>query len=301
MPTCRFVLASPLAAALWLALLDAHAKPVPSPLFGDHAVLQQQKPVPVWGRAEPGEKVTVAFGGVTGTAVADAQGRWRVTLEALPASSVGRELTITGADGVPVGAKDVVVGEVWLASGQSNMAWKVKAAENAVAEQAAANFPAVRQFTVKNVAVLQPAEAVEGSWAVCSPQNVDGFSAVGYFFARDLFQKLGHPVGLLNASWGGTPAEAWTRRAMLTELPELKAEVVRQVTAIERAPADQAAWPELQSAWETHNGVADTENVGFQKGWAAPEFDDQTWNTVKSPFNFQTAGKTKAGGVLWLR
>jgi sialate O-acetylesterase len=104
---------------------------VPSPLFGDHAVLQQQKPIPVWGGAEPGEKVTVAFGGVTRTDTADAQGRWKVTLDALPATSAGRELTITGADNAPVVFKDVVVGEVWLASGQSNMKVPVRGVTHA--------------------------------------------------------------------------------------------------------------------------------------------------------------------------
>ncbi|MCX6938272.1 MAG: sialate O-acetylesterase, partial [Verrucomicrobia bacterium] len=138
-------------ASLWVAL-GAHAKPVPAPLFTDHAVLQQQKSIPVWGRAKPGEKVTVAFAGASRSAGADAQGKWRVDLDALPASSAGRDLTFTGADGVPVVAKDVVVGEVWLATGQSNMAFKVDAVENAAAEKAAGDFPAIRQFLVNNIA-----------------------------------------------------------------------------------------------------------------------------------------------------
>ena len=290
-----------LAAAFWLSLPLAQAKPVPSPLFTNHAVLQQQKSIPVWGRAEPGETVTVAFAGAVRSTVADAQGRWRVALDALPASAEGRDLTITGADGVPVVARDVVVGEVWLASGQSNMGFKLNEVDNAVAELAAADLPAVRQFLVKNVASLQPLEAVQGSWVVCTPKTAGIFSAVGYFFARDLYQKLGQPVGLINASWAGTPAEAWTRRGALAALPEFKPTMEQEIFDMEKAPAEQAAWPALQAAWEKQNGVADTENAGLAKGWAAPEFNDADWTDAKAMFNFSNVFPIKGGGIFWLR
>ena len=301
MNTSRFVLLSTLAAAIGLALLDAHAKPVPSPLFGDHAVLQQQKPIPVWGRAEPGEKVTVAFGGVTRTGAADGQGRWHVTLDSLPATSAGRDLTITGGDNTPLVFKDVVVGEVWLASGQSNMKVPVNSASNASAEIAAANFPLIRQFEVSQSGAMQSTDKLAGNWVGCSPATAGGLGAVSYFFARDVHAKLNVPIGILLSCWGGTPAEAWTRREVLTGLPELESEVARQVAEMERAPAEQAAWPVLQVAWEKQNGVADTENAGFKDGWAAPEFDDQAWSSVKTYISFQTATQSQAGGVLWLR
>ncbi|MCX6937209.1 MAG: 9-O-acetylesterase, partial [Verrucomicrobia bacterium] len=142
---------------------------------------------------------------------------------------------------------DVVVGEVWLATGQSNMAFKVDAVENAAAEKAAGDFPAIRQFLVNNIAVLQPAETVQGSWQVCSPRTIGGFSAVGYFFARDLFHKLGQPMGLINSSWGATPAEAWTRRGALAALPEFKPRMEQEIADLEKVPAEQAAWPALQA------------------------------------------------------
>ncbi|MEI6713617.1 MAG: sialate O-acetylesterase [Verrucomicrobiota bacterium] len=301
MDSSRFVLFFTLAAATGLSLHDAQAKPVPSPLFGDHGVLQQQKPIPVWGRAEPGEKVTVAFAGMTRTATADAQGRWKVTLDALPATSEGRELSITTADNAPVVFKDVVVGEVWLASGQSNMKFPVDGAANASAEMAAANYPLIRQFAVTQSGTLHPTDKIAGNWVGCSPGTAGGFGAVAYFFARDVHTKLNVPIGILLSSWGGTPAEAWTRREVLNGLPELKEEVARQVAEMERAPAEQAAWPALQAAWEKQNGVDDTENAGFKNGWAAPEFDDQTWSSVKTPMSFKTATESQAGGVLWLR
>lgn len=300
MTTSRFVLLSTFA-AFGLGPLEAYAKPVPSPLFGDHAVLQQQKPIPVWGLAEPREKVMVEFGGVTRTATTDAQGRWQVTLDALPATSAGRELTITGADNTPVVFKDVVVGEVWLASGQSNMKVPVDSASNASAEIAAANFPLIRQFEVSQSGTLQLTDKLDGNWVVCSPATAGDFGAVAYFFARDVHVKLNVPIGILLSRWGGTPAEAWTRREVLTGLPELKPEVLRQIEEMERAPAEQAAWPALQAAWEKQNGVADSENTGFKDGWAAAEFDDQAWSSVKTHISFKTATQSQAGGVLWLR
>ncbi len=124
---------------------------------------------------------------------------------------------------------------------------------------------------------------------------------MSYFFARDVHTKFNVPVGLIASRCGATPAEAWTRREVLNGLPELKAEVARQVAEMERAPGEQAAWPALQAAWEKQNGVADTDNAGLKNGWAAPDFDDQAWTSVKAPFNFQTATSSKAGGVLWLR
>ena len=301
MTATHISLSATLILALGALCLDADAKPVPSPLFMDHAVLQQQKPIPVWGQAEPKEKVTVAFGGVSRTAVADEQGRWQVTLDALPASSEGRDLTITGAENAPVVFKDVVVGEVWLASGQSNMKYTLAGATNGQAEVAAANFPMIRQFKVNDNATLKPIDTVTGNWVVCAPSTAGGFGAVSYFFARELYTKLNVPIGVVHSSWGGTPAEAWTRREVLMGLPGVKAEAEQQIAEMERAPAEQAAWPAEQAAWEEKQGVADTENKGFKDGWASADFDDQAWTTVKAHFNFQTATQSQAGGVLWLR
>ena len=295
------LLSTTLVIALGPLHLHADTRPVPSPLFMDHAVLQQQKPIPVWGRAASGEKVTVAFAGATRTTVADEQGRWRVTMDALPASSTGQDLTITGADGVPVVVKDVVVGEVWLASGQSNMEVPVSLSANAASEIEAANFPLIREFGVTKNGMLQATGEFSGKWNVCSPGTAGGFGAVSYFFARDLHQKLNVPIGILHSCWGGTAAEPWTRREVLAGLPGVKAEAERQISEMERAPAEQAAWPAAQAAWEQQNGVADTENAGLKNGWAAHDFDDQSWLTVKSHFNFQTATQTNAGGILWMR
>jgi len=208
------------AALLFLILLDAGARAdvTLAPLFADHAVLQRDKPVPVWGKADTGEKVAVTFGSQTRTAVAGADGRWAVMLDKLSASKQGADLTVAGKNTVVL--HDIVVGEVWLCSGQSNMEFTVDArpgtwqantrVANADKEIAAANFPLIRHIKIKNTEADAPADMVEtGGWQPASPQTVGGFTAVGYFFARDIFQKLGVPVGLVHSSWGGTPVESW--------------------------------------------------------------------------------------------
>ena len=301
MNTSRLVLVSTLAAALRLLLLDAYAKPVPSPLLGDHAVLQRDKPIAIWGQASPGEKVTVAFGGVTRTAAADAQGRWRVTLDPMPAASAGRDLTITGADGAPLVLKDVVVGEVWLASGQSNMCIPVSSSENPGVEIATANYPQIRLFKTDLKGALKPEASVSGSWSVCSPATAGNYSGVAYFFGRDLFQHLHVPIGIVHSAWGGTPCEAWTSREALASVPELKAFADDQIASMERAPGEQAAFLPALSAWEKANGLDDQDNLGFKNGWAAPDFDDSQWKNVTTGFNLATALKAKTGGVFWVR
>ncbi|HXC02292.1 MAG TPA: sialate O-acetylesterase [Opitutaceae bacterium] len=185
-----------------------------APLFSDHAVLQRDKPIPIWGRADAGEPVTVTFHGHSVSTTAASDGRWIAYLDALPASAEPADLVITGKNKIAV--HDVLVGEVWLCSGQSNMEFVVRdpskptyRVDNAEEEVAAANYPLIRHFKVKIRESATPTDAMDGSWAVCSPDTVIQFTAVGYFFARDIYEKLHVPVGLINSTWGGTPVEAW--------------------------------------------------------------------------------------------
>jgi sialate O-acetylesterase len=184
-------------------------------LFADHAVLQQGKLVPVWGRADPGEHVSVTFAGQTVGATAGADGAWAVLLAALAPSSKGADLVAAG-DLNTVTARDVMVGEVWLCSGQSNMEFRVDDPKqpafqllNAKEEVANARFPLIRVFTVRHQVAHAPFDQAAGAWVVCAPDTVGAFSAVGYFFARDLQQRLGVPVGVIASTWSGTPVEAW--------------------------------------------------------------------------------------------
>jgi sialate O-acetylesterase len=175
-------------------------------IISDNMVLLQDANANVWGWADPGEKVTVTLGGVTAEASANEQGRWAVKLRALKPGVAG-EATIKGRNVIQI--KNVAVGEVWLASGQSNMEWPVSKANDAEKEIAACNFPEVRVFTVTRKGSAKPLDDVTGKWEVATPQAAGNFSAVGYFFARELHQKLKVPVGLIHSSWGGTPVETW--------------------------------------------------------------------------------------------
>lgn len=179
-----------------------------SAVFGENMVLQRDMPVPVWGRAEPGERVTVTFGRQRKATTAGADGAWRVTLGSMPASSEGRELVVEGDNRVVF--KDVLVGEVWVCSGQSNMERSVSRAANSKQEAGAAKFPLIRHIKVDKRPSDRPETTFRGSWAVCSPRTVGGFTAVGYFFGREIHRELGVPVGLVNSSWGGTRIEPWT-------------------------------------------------------------------------------------------
>ncbi len=192
-----------------------------SPLFTDGAVLQQGAPVPVWGWAEPGDRVTVTFAGQTHRTRVDEDGRWQVTLRPLAASRRGRPLTARVAARIHVHAADVLVGEVWLCSGQSNMAWPLKSAKDGADEVAAANHPRIRLLTVPRRPVESPQASFAGRWSVCDPKTAGSFSAVGYFFGRELHRALKTPIGLINSSYGGTPAEAWTSRESLESEPTL--------------------------------------------------------------------------------
>jgi sialate O-acetylesterase len=187
-------------------------------LIGDGMVLQQGMKVPLWGTADPDEKVTVQFQDQKVAATAR-DGKWSVVFDKLKAGGPF-EMTITGKNTIRV--KNVLVGEVWICSGQSNMEMKVVNSANAREVIANATNPMIRLFTVKRIKADKPLSDVTGNWSECTPQTLPGFSAVGYFFGRDLEKALGVPVGLIHTSWGGTPAEFWTSRAVLDAYPELK-------------------------------------------------------------------------------
>jgi len=191
-------------------------------VIGDNMVLQCGARVPIWGWADPGERVTVsvfpegkAVPVSTRTAFGDAEGKWMVRMDPLEA---GGSYTVRVAGNNTLTVKNVLAGEVWVCSGQSNMQMAVNGSMNATQEIANATYPKIRLFQVKLVTATKPLDDTEGKWAECSPQTVPGFSAVGYFFGRELHSQLGVPVGLVESAWGGTPAEAWT------SVPTLKAD-----------------------------------------------------------------------------
>ena len=194
-------------------------------IFSDYMVLQRDMAMPVWGTADPGEKVTVTFDGQSQNATADAKGKWKVSLSKHKAGGPF-EMTVSGTNTLTV--KDVYVGEVWLCSGQSNMDMTVAKEDrnwcgvnNEAEEVAAANYPLIREFKVKLKMADEPQEDVKGQWSVCSPATVGKFSATAYFFARELQKKLNVPVGLVTTSYGASTAQAWTSRKALADQKEL--------------------------------------------------------------------------------
>ena len=187
-------------------------------IFSDHMVLQRNVRVTVWGWADPGEKITVTIAGQTRTTTADASGQWKLKLGKISADS---PLTLTVAGHNTIVIQDVLVGEVWLASGQSNMQLSVNDVTNAWQEKASAKFPQIRGFFVERRPAITPQTNCGGKWVVCSPETVGSFSAAAYFFGRELHQQLGGPVGLVQASWGGTPIETWSSMKSMEAKPEL--------------------------------------------------------------------------------
>ncbi|QEF98645.1 hypothetical protein Mal15_27000 [Stieleria maiorica] len=176
--------------------------------IGDHMVLQQQQPVRLWGWADAGETVEVSLAENKATATPDETGRWQVELPAMDASNSPQTLTVKGNNTIQV--NDVLVGEVWLCSGQSNMEWSVAASANAKAEIAAADYPLIRHIKIPRNPSTTPLDDVSAPWNVCSPDTAGSFTACGYYMARRLHQDLGVPIGLINSSWGGTRVEPWT-------------------------------------------------------------------------------------------
>ena len=194
-------------------------------IYGSNMVLQRDMPVRIRGWAEAGEEVTVSIGEASAKATADAKGRWSTELPAMKAGGP-HVMTVQGTNRITL--KDVLVGEVWVCSGQSNMQWSVAGVPDAAKEMAAATFPNIRLFTAPRVTSGEPEDDVQGSWSVCSPSTVRGFTAVGYFFGRRLHKELSVPVGLINSSWGGTRIEPWTPREAFGKVPELAA-IAKQV------------------------------------------------------------------------
>ena len=215
-----------LAGLLFASADTTWAAVTPHPLVCNGMVLQRDSTAPVWGWASPGEIVTVEFAGSKRTVTTDAGGKWLVKLKSMRASSEPRTLTIVGSsDGKQITISNVLVGEVWICSGQSNMEWPVKKSLNAEAEVQAANFTQIRMVTIRKAVSQESLDKpiCEGNaWKEALSANVPDFSAVGYFFGRELHQTLNVPIGLIHTSWGGTPAEAWTSRATLESNPDLK-------------------------------------------------------------------------------
>ena len=265
----RRLLVSSFAAALAASAPGLFADVRPASLFQDHAVLQRDKAVPVWGRADAGEKVAVTFAGQTKSTVADAQGRWSVTLDPLPANAVPATLTIAGNNTVTLA--DILVGEVWIASGQSNMEWSVKDTYDRALDVPASADPLLRHIKIPRKVSDTPLSEAEGSWQLASPATTGDFTAVGYYFARDIRALVGVPVGIINSTWGGTRAESWTDSDTLAATPALSYVGEEWAKTLADYPGKKAKHEADLAAWQQRKAAAEAAGQRFtERAPAAP-------------------------------
>ncbi len=270
----------------------ARSAPLKLPaVFSDHMVLQRGSSVPLWGWAEPGEKIGVQLNGQTASAIADANGRWRLALDLSKQPDGPFDLTITGKTQIVI--RDVLIGQVWLCSGQSNMEFPMREALDAPREIAASNNPLIRQFLVDRATALDPQTDLTGRWDEASPATTGRFSAVAYYFARRLQKELGVPIGIINSSYGGTLAEGWISIDAMRTDAELKKLAESQTEAMRQYYADL-------DAWEAKYNRVDSNNRGYAEGWALPEMDTADWKRVKVPGRLTEMGMP-GKGVVWLR
>jgi sialate O-acetylesterase len=234
--------------SIGLAVSEARADIQLPAVVGDHMVLQRDLPLPIWGWADPGEDVSVTLGEAKASAKADASGKWRVTL---PAMKTGKALEMTLAGKNTIKLVDILIGEVWLGSGQSNMQWSVQQSTNAPTEIAAANNPEIRLFSVPLVPSGKPAKDVNAKWVACTPDTIKIFSAALYFFGRELHKDLNVPIGLINTSWGGTRIEPWTppegfasQSELQSDLEWINARKADYQKALDTSLAQYRAWIE---------------------------------------------------------
>ena len=217
-------------------------------IISDHMLVQQQMPVRIWGKASAGEKVTVEFHGHSAIATTDGSGNFEAFLPPMDAGGPF-EMTIHGANSLTI--HDVLIGEVWVGSGQSNMELPMTRVNNSEAEIAAANYPQIRLFTVKKKVSDVPLDDVEGSWSLCTPESTRTFSAVGYFFSRYIHQNRNVPVGFIHSSWGGTPVESWTARPVMEGNPQIKSVLEEWDKVLANYPAANERYQTQLAAYKT--------------------------------------------------
>lgn len=264
-------------------------------IFGDHMVLQREVSVRVWGWASAGEAIEVTFRKQQKRVVADHQGGWAVRLD--PEAAGGpHELVVSGHNTLRV--RDVLVGEVWLCTGQSNMEWALKDSQDGPAEVAAANRPQIRHVKIPHRTAMQPMDDLETvAWQPSHPDTAGGFSAIGYYFAQKLHQELGVPVGLINVSWGGTNIETWMSREAFQAHRELR--VV--LPGLPVTPEAYVAQHRTRSMALVQRWQADFTGSEDTFAWKDRDYPDSGWGELNAPGIWETQGLDGFDGKLWYR
>lgn len=280
------------------ALTNALSAQIKLPhIFGDNMVLQREKPIAVWGWAKAKEKITINFHDQTKTTVADKAGKWSVKLDAEKAGGP-YTLTVSGKNSVTL--TNILVGEVWICSGQSNMEWPVRMASNAAQEIAEANYPQIRHIKIPNVVASTPqADFASGDWKVCSPETAGDFTAVGYFFAVKLAKELNVPVGLINTSWGGTHSETWTSREAFQNNDEFKS-MIASVPVLNLDEINKKRTAENALRLEALQGKVTITQQEVER-WKSPDDDDAAWPVMQIPALWEESVFPGLDGIVWLR
>jgi sialate O-acetylesterase len=274
-------------------------------VIGDAMVLQRDSKMRLWGWADPGEPVAIAFLGNSFKSKADRSGQWSVSLGPYPAGGP-YEMSIAGKNSLKL--RDILIGDVWLASGQSNMELQLKSpfglsVDNADREVAAASFPQIRLLKVQQKTAPRPdSDTTSEGWRAVTPETAASFSAVAYFFGRELHQRYQVPIGLIQASWGGTVAEAWMSESAVQRFSEFaKSKAMEETT--EAARASYRTYAQRRTAWYRVHGQDDRGRVNGRNIWADAKFDSSAWPTIALPQDFSACGKDFDGfaETVWYR
>lgn len=261
-------------------------------IFGSNMVLQANQPITVWGWASPKEKIQITFCGENVQTKADKSGKWQVQLK--PQSYGGPYTMEIKATKNRITLQDILMGEVWICSGQSNMEFHTREGNNAAMESANANYPEIRFFTIGRAMKTSPQSDCQGSWLICSPQTAGDFSAVGYFFGRELFKQLNVPIGLIHTSWGGTDIETWISPQSITSLPAHYKERYQNLNVTDL----DVFITENENKRNAFN-QAMKEDKDLKEKWYENSFDISSWEkaTVPSPWSRNELGDFD--GIAW--
>jgi sialate O-acetylesterase len=263
-------------------------------IFSDNMVLQRDQEIRVWGRAGSGERVRVTLGKQRQTARAANDGRWEVLFAPLNA---GGPYTMKVEGRNTLEYSNILIGDVWLCSGQSNMEWPVSQSANPDQEIRNSSYPEIRLFTVPRRTSSKPEDDLEsGTWEECGPETVASFSATGYFFGRHIHGETGVPVGLINSSWGGTVAETWISRETMAGIDDFK-----EIMARAGEPDLEKQQEEIMVRLMEWNETIEQHDEGKAGNWHDPGHDDSKWDKMKLPTQWESAGLPGVDGVVWFR
>ena len=283
---------------IFVSVNAIYADVKPARIFSSNMVLQQGTKIPVWGWADNGEKVSVTLNDNMLESIADEEGKWMVKF---PIMQYGGPHTMTIEGGNTITFENIMIGEVWICSGQSNMEFALNLSSNGEEEISKSNYPGIRLFKVpRKIAQYPQSDIEEGEWVLCSPETSASFSAVGYFFGKKLHQDLNVPVGLIQSAWGGTAAESWTSGNTIKDDPDFK-ESYKELLGFDIKDYIQ----EQKAIYEEiHKGEIMIKDEGLINGvahYAAPDFDDSDWKTISVPGFWENQGYKFIDGIVWYR